>query len=341
MYKSTVTPVVVIPNLNGGEELIAAVQSLVEQSLPPHIIVVDNASSDNSIELLQNKYPDIEIIRHSKNKGYAGGVNPGFRRAIALGATYTAPFNNDAIADRNWLKRLVAYLDDHPRAGVAASKVLAADRERIDSTGEFYTIWGLAYPRGRREYDTQRYDNQTEIFGASGASSLYRVSALKKVGLLDEDFFAYYEDVDLSFRLQLAGWKIAFVPNSIVYHKIGMTGDRVKGFYTRQTIKNLPLIWFKNIPSRYLWHVGWRLALAETLFFGRAVARGQGWTALKAACKGWYLLIRKIPERRRIQEAKKVSDAYIWHSMVHDLPPNAHALRQLRSIWWRVRRRQA
>jgi GT2 family glycosyltransferase len=339
MYKSTDQPVVVIPNLNGGEELLAATQSLMEQSLKPYIIVVDNASTDGSVEALLQKYPDIEVIRHKKNKGYAGGVNPGLRRAIELGAKYAAPFNDDAVADKRWLKQLADYLDASPKTGAAAPKVVSSDKERLDTTGEYYTTWGLSYPRGRREYTLNKYDDQVGIFAPTGSSSLFRVKTLAAVGLMDEDFFAYYEDVDLGFRMQLAGWKVAFVPGSLVYHKTGMTGGRVKGFYTRQTLKNLPLLWFKNVPKQYLWRTGWRLALAQTLFFGRAVTRGQGWTALKGASEGWYLLIKKIPERRRIQRSKTVSDAYIWSIMVHDLPPNAAALRHLREAWWKLRMR--
>src|ERR1039458_2566307 len=95
--------VVIVPNWNGADSLAACLDSLITQSLKAHIIVVDNGSSDASIELL-HKYPDIEVIRHSKNKGYAGGVNPGFRRAIELGVKYAAPFNNDAVADKQWLE---------------------------------------------------------------------------------------------------------------------------------------------------------------------------------------------------------------------------------------------
>ncbi|HUB93396.1 MAG TPA: glycosyltransferase family 2 protein [Verrucomicrobiae bacterium] len=332
-------PVVVIPNLNGGEDLLAATQSLFDQSLEPYIIVVDNGSTDDSVEALSRKYPDVEIIRNQKNEGYAGGVNPGFRRAIELNASYTAPFNDDAIADKRWLKQLVEYLDAHPKVGAAAPKVVTSDKERLDSTGDYYTNWGLPYPRGRREYDLHKYDDQTDIFAATGAATLFRVKALKQVGLMDEDFFAYYEDVDLGFRLQLAGWKVAFVPGSVVYHKIGMTSSRIKGFTTHQTMKNLPLIWFKNVPKQYLWHIGWRLALAQTLFFGRAITRGQGWTALKGICKSYYLMLKKVPERQQIQRDKKVSDVYIWRMIVHDLPPNAAALRRLRASWWKLTRR--
>ena len=340
MAISITQPVVVIPNLNGGDELFAAVESLVQQSLQPYVIVVDNASTDGSAERLEHAYPDVEIIRNKRNYGYAGGVNPGLKRAIELGAEFAAVFNDDAIADKQWLKQLVGYLQAHPKAGAAACKVVTSDKERLDSTGDYYTNWGLAYPRGRREYDLHKYDEQTEIFAASGAASLFRVKALREVGLFDESFFAYYEDVDQSFRLQLAGWKVAFVPGSIAYHHIGMTSGRIKGFTTYQTMKNLPLLWFKNVPKQYLWHTGIRLLLAQTLFFGRAVTRGQGWVALQGGLKGLLLMLRKFPERRRIQRSKRVSDGYIWSMVVHDLPPNAQALRSLRAKWWKLARRE-
>lgn len=329
--------VVVIPNLNGGEELLAAIQSLTQQTLQPHIILVDNASTDGSAEHAIEQYPQIELIRNKRNRGYAGGVNPGFERAIELDAEFVAPFNNDAIADKHWLELLVDFLSSHSQYGAAAPKVVSSDNQRLDSTGDFYTVWGLSYPRGRREYETRKYDDQTELFAAPGSASLYRVKALKQVGLLDQDFFAYYEDVDLSFRLQLASWKVAFVPRSTVRHHIGMTGGRIKGFYTYQTLKNLPMLWFKNVPTPYLWRVGWRLAVVEALFFARAVTRGQFWTALKATCKVCYLICKKIPARRHIQHTKKVSDKYIWQLMVHDLPPNATALRAARAKWWKLR----
>jgi GT2 family glycosyltransferase len=338
--EKTSQPVVIIPNLNGGAELLEAVESLEQQSLQPYIIVVDNASTDGSVEALEKKHPKVEIIRNSRNEGYAGGVNPGFRRAIELGTEFAAPFNDDAVADKRWLKQLVECLQANPKVGSAAAKVVTADKERLDSTGDYYTNWGLPYPRGRREYNTTKYDSQTDIFAASGAASLYRVKMLEQVGLLDEDFFAYYEDVDLGFRMQLYGWKVTYVPSSIVYHHIGMTSGRIKGFTTYQTMKNLPVLWYKNVPKQYFWQTGSRLLLAQTLFLGRAVTRGQGWIALKGATKSLFLIIKKHGERKQIQANKKVSDSYIWSMMVHDLPPNAAALRHLRKQWWSLTRRK-
>lgn len=336
MVKSTNQPVVIIPNLNGGADLIAAVDSLIKQTCTPHIIVVDNASTDDSISKLQVKHPALEVILHVTNKGYSGGVNPGFKRAIELDADYVAPFNDDAIADPRWLEELVKTLNNNAQVGAACCKVLTADGKRLDSTGDYYTNWGLPYPRGRGELDNGQYDQLTDIFSASGAASLYRVSALKEVGLLDEDFFAYYEDVDLSFRMQLAGWKVRYVPESKVFHKIGMTSSRIKGFTTYQTMKNLPLLLVKNVPKRYLYRIGWRLTVARTMFLLRAISRGQAWPAITGDAKATYYLLKKSRERKLIQKNRKVSDDYIWGMLVHDLPPNADALRKLRAQWWKI-----
>lgn len=327
---------VIVPNWNGADSLPACLDSLLAQSLKTRIIVVDNGSEDNSVELLEERYPGVELIAQLTNQGYAGGVNPGFRRAIELGCRYAAAFNNDAVADPGWLEALVNYLDKHPKTGIATCKLLSADGRHIDSTGDYYTSWGLPYPRGRGETDLTKYDADIEVFGASGGASLYRVSMLEQIGLFDEDFFAYYEDVDLSFRAQLAGWKIAYVPAAVVHHDTGTTSRTIKGFTTYQTMKNQPLVLYKNVPRKFLWRIGWRFSLAHLLFFGRAVSRGQGWPALKGAAKAVYLLGGKLGERRRIQKSKKVSDDYIWDIMVHDLPPNAHALRKLRAAWWKL-----
>jgi GT2 family glycosyltransferase len=328
--------VIIVPNWNGSDTLLDCLKSLTSQSIQAHVLVVDNGSVDNSIDLIQKNYPDVELIKNEHNEGYTGGVNPGFKRAIELGATYAAPFNNDAVADKDWLKNLVDYLDSNNSVGIATSKILSSSGELIDSTGDYYTVWGLPYPRGRGENNIDKYDKQTDIFAASGGASLYRVSMLKEIGLFDQDFFAYYEDVDLSFRAQLAGWKVAFVPQSIVYHQIGATSSKIKGFATYQTMKNQPLLLLKNVPRRYMFKVGWRFTLAHALFFIRAISRGQGLPALKGDYKGTYLLFTGFKKRKTIQKSKKVSDEYIWGMIVHDLPPNANSLRKLRSFWWKL-----
>lgn len=323
-------PVVVVPNWNGDDHLKACLQSLRAQTLQPHIIVVDNGSKDTSLSIIE-QFTNIELIKHSTNKGYAGGVNPGFKRAIELKAKYVAPFNNDAIAHKDWLKYLVAFLDRHENYGIAACKLMTADGKKLDSTGDYYTNWGLPYPRGRGESNTSKYDHQTDIFAASGGASLYRVSMLQQIGLLDEDYFAYYEDVDLSFRAQLAGWKVAYVPASEAYHQISATTSKIPGFATYQTVKNLPLLLHKNVPKKYLFTIGWRFTLAHALFAGRAFSRGIFWPTIKGDAVGTWLVFTGFKKRKLVQKNKVVSDQYIWDMLVHDLPPNAHALRKLRS----------
>ncbi len=333
-------PCVIVPNWNGEDSLKACLDSLLAQSVPARVIVVDNGSADGSLKLL-DRYENIEIIFHDRNLGFAGGVNAGFRRAIEDGAKYAAAFNNDAVADKDWLKHLVGYLDEHPKAGIATCKLLTANGRSLDSTGDYYTVWGLPYPRGRGESDIDAYDDLTDVFAASGGASLYRVRMLEQVGLFDEDFFAYYEDVDLSFRAQLAGWKVGYVPAATVRHAIGATSSRVRGFTTYQTLKNLPMLLLKNVPRRYLWRMSWRLLLAELLFFLRAVSRGHGLSAIRGKLMCLWLSPRTLLKRRRIQRARVVNDDYIWSRIVHDLPPNARALRRLRGFGWRIKGRRA
>jgi GT2 family glycosyltransferase len=341
MRKTGVRTAVVVPNWNGADSLVACLDSLFAQSVKSHLIVVDNGSQDSSVQLVETKYPAVELIKHTANKGFAGGINPGFRQAMELGLDYVATFNNDAVADKDWLKHLIDYLDKHPEVGIVTPKLLNGDGKKLDSTGDFYTVWGLPYPRGRGEADLDKYDQATEVFGASGGASLYRTSLLRSVGLFDEDFFAYYEDVDLSFRAQLAGWKVTFVSGAVVYHQISATSSKLRGFATYQTMKNLQLLYYKNVPKRFMWRVGWRLCLAQCLFIARAFSRREGWAAVRGDLKGTFLMLKKRRQRRLVQTSRVASDNYIWGLMVHDLPTNAKALRKLRSKWWRLKRKGA
>ncbi len=327
---------VIIPNLNGRGVIDNAIVSLQAQTQPCEIVVVENNSTDDSLTYLQQNFPDVTISPQKKNLGFAGGVNVGIRYAMEQGAEHVALLNNDATVDREWLKTLVEAAEVEPDTGIVTGKILNKAGSQIDSTGEHYSNWGLPYPRGRGEAVSGAYDKDTFVFGASGGASLYRVKMLNQVGLFDEDFFAYYEDVDLSFRAQLAGWKVRYVPEALAYHQIGATSNKIKGFTTYQTLKNLPMLLIKNVPRKYLFKVGWRYTLAHVAFFVSALSRGQVLTALKGDLAGTYMLIKSLEKRRFIQKHTKVSDDYIWHVMTHDLPPNAHRLRKLRRSYWRM-----
>lgn len=331
---------IIVPNWDGKDVLKACLDSLLAQTQKHLTIVVENGSTDGSVKFLAEHYPSVTVLAQPKNLGFAGGVNVGIRYAIGQGYDYVALFNNDAVADKGWLTGLAHAMEDDS-VGIATCKFMTIDNKHVDSTGDQYTVWGLPYPRGRGEGDAKQYEQQTDIFGASGGASLYRVSMLTQIGLFDADFFAYYEDVDLSFRAQLAGWKVRYVPAAVAYHQIGATSGKLKGFTSYQTMKNLQLVLFKNVPGKYLWRVGWRFTIAQTLFFMRAISRGQGWIALQGDTWGTLLLLKNIATRRRIQRSRTVSEAYIWSIMTHDLPPNATALRTLRARWWKLTGRKA
>src|SRR3989338_3344614 len=300
---------VVIPNWNGQQELPACLDARKAQSLQAEIIVVENGSSDGSKELLYGKYPKVTVIPLARNTGFAGGVNVGLRYAADAGHDFTALLNNDALANKNWLEGLVEAMEASPRAGIVTSKMISDTGEYLDSTGELYTIWGLPYRGGGSEASNSKYDSLKEVFGGSGGASLYRHKMLAQIGFLDEDFFAYYEDVDLSFRAQLAGWKVLYEPAAIVRHHIGSTSSRVRGFTTYQAMKNLPWLAIKNVP------------------------KGMG--------RMLRLLPKKIVQRRRIQKKRTVSPRYINSILTHDLPPDARGLRSLRAFWWKLRKKKA
>lgn len=326
---------VVVPNLNGADFIAQAIDSLLHQTFKASIIVIENASIDNSLEILKSYKDQITIIQNEKNLGFAGGVNVGIRYALDNSFDAVALFNNDAVADPSWLSELVTNISNHHDTGIVTSRILLSDDGTLDSTGEFYTTWGLPYPRGRKEPENS-YEQQEYVFGASGGASLYQTKLFRDIGLFDETFFAYYEDTDISFRAQLAGWKIRYTPTALVKHRQGATSKKMtSGFTVYQTFKNLPILFTKNIPTSLLFSVGIRFYFAYFLIFAKAITAGNAWPALKGIGRALRHLPHSIKERWRIQHSKRVSAGYINEIIIHDLPPNQTGIRKLRGIFIR------
>ncbi len=322
---------VVVLNWNGKDSISDCLDSLLAQTLKTQIILIDNGSTDGSLEIIQKNYPTVDLILNQKNLGFAGGVNQGIKRAIKLELDYIALLNDDAVADVHWLDHLVDSLDKNPGVGIATCKFMTIDRKKLDSTGDLYTSWGLPFPRGRDEAVSTKYDDSTEVFGASGGASIYRIEMLNEIGLFDNDFFAYYEDIDISFRAQLAGWKVKYAPEATAYHRIGASSSKIKGFTTYQTMKNLPWIVVKDVPFSLLPTVVPRLALAYCGFILSSIQRGQGIYAIKGLIVSVALLPKKLIQRSKIQRNRKVSLDYIKSIISYDLPPNATKLRAFRN----------
>lgn len=327
---------VVVLNYKGIDDTIKCIASLSEQTYKNFVIVaVENGSHDGSAEKfkdLEKKYSDqLATLYNDKNLGFDGGVNTGIRWAMANNFDYVALFNNDAVADKKWLETLVKAAKLHD-SGITTGLLLHGDGKTIDSTGDWYSKWGLPFPRNRGDKTAKAHDSEF-VMGATGGASLFSLEMLAEIGIFDEDFFAYYEDNDISFRAQLAGWKVYYVKAAVAYHNQGSTANRMaSGFAVYQTFKNLPLVYFKNVPRGLLVPIGIRFYPAYWLMLGNAIRRGSGGPALKGALMSILLGCKKIPERWRIQRNKKVSTHYIESLLWDDLPPDQTGLRKLRKI---------
>lgn len=320
---------VVVPNWNGKDMLDGCLKSLLAQTMRADLVVVDNGSRDGSVEHLRANYPQVTIIELPRNRGFAGGVNAGFQHGLALGYKYVVLFNNDAKAEKGWLAELVGAAEAQPEAGIVASKLMHADKKRFDSTGEQFFSWGTPGPRGRGELDKGQFDVPEFVFGASGGSSLYRTKMLRHVGLFDEDFFAYYEDADLSFRAQLAGWKVYYQPSAVVYHEINATSARIHGLHAYHMSKNMPLLVWKNVPGRLLLPMLLRFSILYSVVLLGLIRQGKGVYAMKGMLVALVLLPKKIYERFGIQHRRRVPVAYIKSLITPGLPPGTSKLRRL------------
>lgn len=327
---------IVVLNWNGIKDTEKCLDSLLKQTYGDFkILVVDNGSIDGSLERLrqiEKKNDIISLAVNKHNKGFTGGVNTGIKYAIKKEFNAIALFNNDAEADENWLLELVKSLD-HKDTSIATGLLLHENGKTIDSTGDYYSTWGMPFPRNRGG-EAAMAPKSGYVFSGSGGASLYKTALFKEIGLFDESFFAYYEDVDISFRAQLAGHKVYFTNKAVAYHKQGATSKKIPGFTVYQTFKNIPLLFTKNIPAGLLFPIGIRLLLLYVLIFGNAIKNGAGLPALK----GWlasigYFWTSAIWLRTGIQGRKKVSTSYIKSIIVHDLPPEQTGLRRFRKFF--------
>jgi GT2 family glycosyltransferase len=325
---------VIILNWNGIKDTLSCLDSMNKQTYNDFkIIVVDNGSTDNSIDTLGSlpKQDNLTILYNEKNLGFAGGVNTGITWAIENNISHVALLNNDAVVEKDWLKSITQRVDDE-EIGITTSLILHDDGKTIDSTGDFYSVWGIPSPRLRDEESTLAPDSGY-VFGASGGASLYSVAMLKKIGVFDEDFFAYYEDVDISFRAQLAGYRVYYNKDAVVYHQQGASSSKVSGFTTVQAFKNLPLLFWKNVPLGLLVPIGARFGLIYTLMYFNAIRRGDGLYASRGLIKSIGLFwSSSLWKRFKIQRSKVVSTSYIRSIVSSELPPQS-SLRKVTSVF--------
>lgn len=312
---------VVIPNWNGADLIAESLLSLQKQSMKADVIVVDNGSVDESVSIIESQFPDVQIIRLPQNTGFAGGVNTGIRAAIEQGADAVALFNNDAVADKKWLQELAETMQSDDKIGIVSCKQLRSDKKHIDSTGDFYSIWGMPFPRGRNQIDKGQYDSQESVFSAPAGATLYRPDLFADIGLFDEMFFAYLEDVDISFRAQLAGWDIVYQPRAVVYHHVSATGSKLGSFTRFHYIKNFYMLYAKNMPGRLYWKYLPRFTVQAARLFVSALVKGGGWAYIRGLAWAFLLTPHIVHERRRIQSVRTVSINSIDAQLYKHRPP--------------------
>jgi len=312
---------VVIPNWNGQEWIQECLDSLLLQTVKSSIVVVDNGSVDNSTQIIEENYPTVHLIKLPRNTGFAGGVNVGIKYALNNEADAVALFNNDAIADRNWLKKLVESLKSNPKIGIATCKLLQTNKTHFDSTGECYSIWGMPFPRARNLFDNGQFDVEEYVFGASGGASLYRCAMLRVIGIFDEKYFAYYEDVDISFRAQLAGWKVWYEPKAIAYHRVGATSSKLGGFTRYHATKNFYLLYAKNMPGWLYWKYLPLFTLQAVRLCASSILKGGGVAYFKGTLRAIILVPHVMNERREIQKRRKISIRELDKKLYHRRPP--------------------
>ncbi len=253
---------VIIPNWNGRHLLPACLTALEQQKLTDlEIVVVDNGSTDGSVDWMRATHPKVRLLTNQENLGFAAAVNQGIR---ATAGNYVALLNSDTQADPDWLASLVAAAETDPTIGMCASKMLFADRpEVINSTGICLDLAGIAWDCRGGETDDRLDRAPCEVFGPCGGAALYRREMLEEIGLFDEDFFAYLEDVDLAWRARRAGWRALYVPSARVLHRHSATGVEGSPFKSFQLGRNKVWLLVKNYPIRQAWAHGFLCLLYD------------------------------------------------------------------------------
>jgi len=304
---------VVVPNWNGKRFLDTCLSSLRRQTYQDfEIFLVDNGSTDDSVAFVEERFPEVRIVRLSKNRGFTAAVNAGIK---ASEAEHLVLLNNDTEVDPHWLEALVSATEEHPEAGLLASKLVDFhDRRVLDGAGDALRRSGLPYRLGHGEIDRGQFDSEAYVFSACAAAALYRHEVFNEIGLFDEDFFSNCEDGDLSFRAQLAGYRCLYVPRSVVYHMgSASTGGKRSTTNTRLGTQNSINLLVKNLPAslfpRSLPHllIGQLLRVLTALLFPGGLLRAY----LAGLAGAWRLLPLMLKKRREIQAQRRASDDYV------------------------------
>jgi GT2 family glycosyltransferase len=307
---------VIVVNFNGGTMLLRCLATLRAQSLrPSRVIIVDNASSDGSIDAAEQSFPDFEFVRMDRNIGFAAANNHAAH--LANDCQWLALLNPDAYAAPNWLENTMAATHQNPTFSVFGARLLRSDDpSRLDGIGDTYHACGLAWREGHGQMASTGSNETNEVFSACAAAAVYRREDFMSVGGFDDDYLCYFEDVDLGFRLRLFGHRCLLVPDAVVYHVgAAATGGQNSDFAVYHGHRNLVWTYVKNMPGAIFWpllplHIG--LNLITIAWF---VLRGQGAVILRAKRDALRGIPRMWRKRCEIRKHRVVSGGEIWKAL--------------------------
>lgn len=308
---------VVIPNWNGKRFLAGCLDSLAKQTYPHlEVIIVDNGSRDGSLELLRKDYPWVLLACFQSNTGFSVAVNRGISESSG---EFIALMNNDTVADPDWIFELVKAMSERPEVGSCGCKMLAYDNPKLlDGAGDGYRRGGLPGRIGHRELDCGQFDNPRYILGACGGAALYRRTLFDDIGLFDDDYFAYLEDVDLGLRAQSAGYKCFYVPTAIIYHLgCGTTGSGYHPLVVRLSAQNNWNTIVKNIPGPLLLKFLPEILYWQMYYLAVAIVRGgQLLPWIDGSLRALAMLPKMLKKRAEINARRRVSLEYLEEIIV-------------------------
>ena len=307
---------VVIPNLNGVELLGSCLAAVTAQTVEDvETILVDNGSRDGSVAFVRERFPGVRVVELVENRGFSSAMNVGI---AAAEAPLVAFLNNDAEPAPSWLEELERCLQRHPQAAAAAAKLLrASDPGTLDGAGDGLTRSFRPIALGHGLPDDGSFDDEVEVFGVSGTASLWRGDVLRELGGFDERFFAYYEDVDLSFRARLLGWECWYAPRAVSTHRRGATAGGDLRFTLQYPARNRWFFLLKDAPASLLLRHPVGLVAEDAFWLWRALRARSPGTLLRAYGEVIGELRPLLRERRRLQRSRAVSPRALDRLLSH------------------------
>jgi len=310
---------IVIPTWNQAGLLAAALRSLRAQTFPDfETVVVDNGSSDDTAAMLERDFPGVRLLALPENCGFGPATNAGLR--VATGEILVC-LNNDVECERGWLAALVAALDRMPEVGSVASKMMDAKRPgTIDSAGDSMCL--VAWNAGHGEPDAARFNVGREILSACAGAAAYRRVLFECVGWFDESYFAWFEDVDLGIRAQLAGFRCWYEPAAVVHHHGSATAATMSDRKLFLSVRNRLMLFFKTMPLRRV--LVWGLPVLASPWLDPVLTGRPLRVTARAWFAFWPLLPAVLRARRAVYARRRV--------------PVARLIGLLESPWGDVRR---